>query len=75
MENLCTKKCTYNFQWSLSSSEKSRFQMKDGTRGFAGELDISKDSCFILGSVFNLQNDDPTRCFSLPFLSLLVIWS
>lgn len=25
-----------HFQWSLSSSEKSRSQMKDGTRGFAG---------------------------------------
>lgn len=64
-----------HFQWSLSSSEKSRSEMKDGTRGFAGELSTSKDSCFTLESVLNLQNDDPTRCFSPPFLSLLVIWS
>lgn len=67
------QKTTHNFQLTLSSSEKSRSQMKDGTRGFAGELGSSKRSCFTLGSVLNLQNYDPTRCFSLPFMSLLVI--
>lgn len=47
--------------------------MKDRTRGFAGELGSIKGSCSTLGSVLNMQIYDPTRCFSLLFLSLLVI--